>query len=558
MGVTAVAMMLLMHSGIVLADSDGNEESFEGFTAGTAITNYAGWGAAESNSVIVSTNYYANYVGGAFPITSYNHNTANNVLKIENGVSNTVAQGRSSVTNWVDTVLNPVYSDDEPAAPEAGALAGVYFNTNGHPVVMHTISNDANNVVWVEIPEVTVSEDEWIRLTIAVDFKAGDGDAFYPFYNSTRMYQVAINGTPLTNAAAFFIADRNSASGGSWFGNRAALARTSPVTNVIVQGTGYMDDLVYTNSLTLVQPEPTFIDTVPTVGNTIYYGQTLADVSLVGGSATNDMGNTVAGTFAFTTPVTAPPVGTNSYQITFTPTPGPTNYLTDTAFVDVVTVKAATYVDTLPTVSALTEGDTLADAGLTGGTATNILGQQIPGTYAFELPTSTVPPVGTNAYNVIFTATDPASYLTTTGQVDIVVTGTGGGTTTNGTPTTWYDDLGITTNVTYPTYDDLDGADSDGDGVLNWREYISGTLPNDSNSVFRVLSISGTPPNVDISFIGGTNGPVTPYIVWGAPSLEADPIAWTVITNQARVEGTNTVTGANVGSNLYFRVIATP
>lgn len=552
---SAVAVILSVQAGAVLAQtSDNYAEDFEGFALGASITNYAGWGAAESNSVIVSTNYTASYTGGASYPIDYDHTTLTQVLKIENGVSNTVSAGATGQTNWVDTVLQPVFSDDVPTLPEDGAVAGIYFNTNGHPVVMHTPSNMTSYAEWVEIPEVTVSEGDWIRLSIRAHF----GPRENAFGNATRFYKVMINGSTLTNAAAFVSADRATSGGGSWFGNRANGNRTTPVTNVTVEGTGHLDDLVMTNNLQLTAPEPTFIETLPTVVNTIYYGQTLANVTLVDGSATNAYGTNVLGTFAFSSPTTAPPVGTNSYQITFTPDPGEGDYLSDTAFVDVVTVRAATYVDTLPTVSTLLEGDTLADAGLTGGTATNVVGALIDGSYAFEDATSTVPPVGTNAYNVIFTPTDIASYLSTTGQVDIVVEGTGGGTTTNDTPTTWYDDLGVTTNETYPTYQDLDDADIDGDGVPSWQEYIAGTHPNDTNSVFKVLSVTVTPPNVDISWMGGTNGPTTPYVLWGAPSLDTVPISWTVITNQARQQGTNSVTGANAGSNLYFRVIATP
>ena len=56
------------------------------------------------------------------------------------------------------------------------------------------------------------------------------------------------------------------------------------------------------------------ISTLPTASGTITYGQTLATVVLSGGSAS------VPGTFAFTTPSTAPSVGSYSASITFTPT----------------------------------------------------------------------------------------------------------------------------------------------------------------------------------------------------------------------------------------------
>ncbi|WP_051235881.1 MBG domain-containing protein [Ottowia thiooxydans] len=65
-------------------------------------------------------------------------------------------------------------------------------------------------------------------------------------------------------------------------------------------------------------------------GSTITYGQTLADSPLTGGAAS------VPGTFAWTTPATAPPAGTASYSVTFTPTDTANNStVTDTVNVEV-------------------------------------------------------------------------------------------------------------------------------------------------------------------------------------------------------------------------------
>ena len=52
----------------------------------------------------------------------------------------------------------------------------------------------------------------------------------------------------------------------------------------------------------------------------ITYGQTLASSTLSGGAVTNAAGVAVAGSFAWTTPTSAPVVGTPSQSVTFTPT----------------------------------------------------------------------------------------------------------------------------------------------------------------------------------------------------------------------------------------------
>ena len=109
------------------------------------------------------------------------------------------------------------------------------------------------------------------------------------------------------------------------------------------------------------------IATLPTASN-ITYGQTLASSVLTGGTATFN-GTVVPGTFAWTTPATAPPGGTNSYSVTFTASSS-SNYNTPTAMVSVTVLKADPTIATLPTAAAISVGQALSASGFTGGTAT--------------------------------------------------------------------------------------------------------------------------------------------------------------------------------------------
>ena len=153
------------------------------------------------------------------------------------------------------------------------------------------------------------------------------------------------------------------------------------------------------------------ITTLPTA-SAITYGQTLASSMLTGGTAS------VAGTFAWTTPTTAPGAGTPSESVTFTPT-DTTDYNTVTGTVTVTVSKATPTVTTLPTASAISVGQTLAASTLTGGTATSG-GTPVPGTFAWTTPT-TVPPVGTDPESVTFTPTDTTDYNTVTATVTVTV-----------------------------------------------------------------------------------------------------------------------------------------
>ena len=170
------------------------------------------------------------------------------------------------------------------------------------------------------------------------------------------------------------------------------------------------------DNLTRVTPS---ITAAPTASS-ITYGQTLASSTLSSGSAS------VAGTFAFTTPSTAPTAGTALQSYTFTPTDAAnTNSVTGTVS---VTVAQAISVVTAPTASSILVGQTLAASTLSGGNSS------VSGTFAFTTP-STTPGVGTSSQAVTFTPTDTVNYTTasTATNVTVIATGTwtGGGADTN-------------------------------------------------------------------------------------------------------------------------------
>src|SRR5262249_56259640 len=87
-----------------------------------------------------------------------------------------------------------------------------------------------------------------------------------------------------------------------------------------------------TVSVTVSKANPS-VTTWPTA-SAITYGQTLASSTLSGGVATP------AGSFAFTTPSTAPNAGTAPQSVTFTPT-DTANYNTASSTVSVTVNKAA-------------------------------------------------------------------------------------------------------------------------------------------------------------------------------------------------------------------------
>jgi alpha-tubulin suppressor-like RCC1 family protein len=158
-----------------------------------------------------------------------------------------------------------------------------------------------------------------------------------------------------------------------------------------------------TTSVLVNQATP--IVTVWPTATAITYGQTLASSTLSGGTASVD------GTFAFTTPSTAPDAGTASQAVTFTPS-DTVNYTATIGSASVLVNKATVTVTTWPT--AITYGQTLASSTLTGGVVS------VDGSFGFTTP-STAPNAGTASQEVIFTPTDALNYVVASGTTMVLV-----------------------------------------------------------------------------------------------------------------------------------------
>ncbi len=202
---------------------------------------------------------------------------------------------------------------------------------------------------------------------------------------------------------------------------------TSPVSPPTYPITCSVGSLVASNyiftfvpgALTVTQGTSLTIATLPTA-STIAFGQTLASSLLTGGTATYNGSTPVAGTFAWTTSTTAPPGGTNSYSVTFTPTTNPGSYTSATALVSVQVLPATPVVTTPPTATPLSLGQTLASSTLSGGVVT-FQGNTVTGTFTWTTPTFTPTGAGTFSESVTFTPTDTTDYNTVTATASVVV-----------------------------------------------------------------------------------------------------------------------------------------
>jgi len=223
-------------------------------------------------------------------------------------------------------------------------------------------------------------------------------------------FEVSSDGTSYGSTASF------TQSSGTASGTlRIRLAATAAVSgsynskNIVLSSSGATSvNITTASSGNVVSKATPTIATAPTASD-ITFGETLADSDLTGGSAST------VGTFAFTTPSTAPNAGTASRGVTFTPT-DTGNYNNATTTVSVTTNKATPTITTAPTASSITSGQTLALSSLTGGLAST------GGSFAFTTP-GTIPAVGTANQGVTFTPTDTGNYNNATTTVSVTVSG---------------------------------------------------------------------------------------------------------------------------------------
>ncbi len=160
------------------------------------------------------------------------------------------------------------------------------------------------------------------------------------------------------------------------------------------------------------------LQTAPTSA-AITYGQTLIASSFSGGVVTNITGTTVSGSFAFSTPSTAPNAGTPSESVIFTP--GDTaDYNSITLNVNVTVNQQTPVLEIAPTASNITNGNALSTSTLNGGVVTNASGATVSGAFTFTAP-STVPSLGTSSQSLTFTPSDSADYNALSLSVSVTV-----------------------------------------------------------------------------------------------------------------------------------------
>jgi hypothetical protein len=220
--------------------------------------------------------------------------------------------------------------------------------------------------------------------------------------------------------------------------------------------------------------------------------------------------------------ITATWVGDTNYT-----SAGVSNSLTQTVN------RANPTVNTWPTASAITAGQTLASSTLTGGSTT-----PTGGSFAFTTP-STVPELGTSSQNVTYTPADTTDYNTLTNNVNVTIVAS------PPTPT-----VTVTSSATVVTAGTVDAHTTGNTASFTDGSSNAGT-DTYSCSVFGGSSITAGQGTLSITFTAGASGNANPTCT---------------ITNAAGLAGTagststpiNTLSSVTViPNNMYLAEAAT-
>ena len=274
----------------------------------------------------------------------------------------------------------------------------------------------------------------------------------------------------------------------------------------------------------------------------IIYGTALGGAQLNASASVN-------GTFNYTSASgTVLGVGNQTLSVVFTPA-DTANYNTVNRSVTLAVGKGTPTINTLPSATALTYGQALSNASLSGGSAS------VSGTFAFASP-STIPNAGTTSQTVTFTPTDSINYNAVSANVSVTVG--------KATPVVTWNNPGA---ITYGTV--LGGAHLNAsasvNGTFNYTP-ASGTVlgagnqtlsvvftPTDTanyNTVSRSATIAvgkgiqsiGVFANIDNKVYGNA-----PFVVAAPTTSSGLPVALSVKSGPASISG-NTITLTGTGT----------
>ncbi len=244
---TWVSLSLLISAIPFLASAQILQSNdFEAGVGQSIITNesYPTWtGSAESamiTNVIYTDSLTTPYMGKPLPDSMHD-----NVVNLSDGVlTNTVGLSPSVPVVCIDTMVLPSISEDpQTGTAYSNSQFAIAFVTNG-VAVWHGIQTSywaTDFAKWSVLSGGTTagSYNKWCRLTVTINYQGLPSfeDIIY-----NPMFQIKIDGQPLTSPYGHVNADLDSATNGSWL----SMASAAPINmnELVMSGNGMLDDLV--------------------------------------------------------------------------------------------------------------------------------------------------------------------------------------------------------------------------------------------------------------------------------------------------------------------------
>lgn len=228
-------------------------DSFETYSPGQILAGNGGWDG-NTNSVIFSSNY--TFSATTFPLDGDAHTKIVTLNTEGQELTNSFNEVTTSGV-WLDIMIQPtLWTDETPPAFDSEARFMAYFNTNGNLVIGHTeatswgIPVTLNTNRYTEITSGSINTGDWVRLTVTFNF---DARTF-----GTKFFRVYTNGVPVNSAYGIVDpAQEFSSYGGTpgpWHLVANHAATLPSYSNLVVSGTGFLDDLVITNGMPAFSP----------------------------------------------------------------------------------------------------------------------------------------------------------------------------------------------------------------------------------------------------------------------------------------------------------------
>lgn len=204
-------------------------DSFEGCPAGTGVASLAGWtnDDEEGVGVVVAETYAPPAVG--FPLGRETHTQ---VLALEDADMKRTYDVDADSRATLDMMISVVRHKRMPVVDDELSQTAVTIDADGHLCLYHR--DTAGNAVWTPLSDESFKNDDWVRLSIVIDYASDEHAYLCPRINGALTARGVVS--PSSGAAQ----------GGSWYRavRDAAQDGKGRIQSLAMKGNCKIDDIV--------------------------------------------------------------------------------------------------------------------------------------------------------------------------------------------------------------------------------------------------------------------------------------------------------------------------